>query len=195
MSFLGIDMSLNSPSFCVFSELENLYTCYAFSCSKKPLQEKKEKNLLIYYDSRCLKDQNDKFIKFRMIIEKLEEIYKKHPEIRKQGIEDYSFNSVSSSLSTIYELGGIIRYWFFCKGKTLEYFSPRTIKKLFFGNGNATKMDMYNAFLSKGFPQLFFKKEKKKESKKRKRSDNDEISIPSPYSDVVDSIAVVFCMK
>jgi len=178
--FLGIDMSLNSPGFCV-KKLNNEIICYAFSNGKKKLANYVSDNFKIYYFDSI--KELTKFQKFDKIIEVLELIFKEHPLISSVAIEDYSYGSEGSSVSKIYELGGVIRYWFYKKGIVLQEFSPKTIKKSFCTNGNATKSDMYNEYLKKKFPVLFITK---KINNKKQKIDK----IPSPYSDIVDAIAV-----
>lgn len=92
-------------------------------------------------------------------------------------IENYAFGMVSTSVSKLCELGGIMRYALWKKGWTFSEISAGTIKKHFSGSGKASKRDMVTAYQKRGYPLM-----------------NTVLSITSyqhPQEDMVDALATL----
>jgi Holliday junction resolvasome RuvABC endonuclease subunit len=93
-------------------------------------------------------------------------------------IEGYALGMAgSSSVSKLCELGGILRYMLWREKWTFNELSPSTVKKHFAASGRASKPDMLNAYLKKGYPLL-----------------NEVLNVKShqhPAEDVYDAIGVL----
>jgi hypothetical protein len=74
----------------------------------------------------------------------------------------------------------IIQKW----GHCISVISPKTVKKLYTGNGNASKCDMLRTFFTKEdseFKQRLIDLELNRE---------EDFNIPKPVDDLVDSVAL-----
>jgi Holliday junction resolvasome RuvABC endonuclease subunit len=98
------------------------------------------------------------------------------------GIEHYSYNSrMSSSFSTLMELGGLLRTTLSCGHHDIREISPSAVKKMFGGVGKATKDDMYNVYKTRyGLPDL----------NSMIGIKSDYAHVPHPVEDMVDAVAV-----
>lgn len=88
-----------------------------------------------------------------MVVSSIIEIVERH-EVQRAFLEGYSYGSQSSSVSKLYELGGILRHALWQKGIPFEEHAPSTVKKRFTGSGRADKVQMWRSFREKGFPDL-----------------------------------------
>lgn len=182
MSSLGLDLSLTSPGIVILQE--GVYYVYFFPIRKR------EMNFVFDSDSFkinsmnvMIADQITTFHKYEVICSCISDLIDKH-EVNHVIIEGYSYQSQSSSMSKLYELGGIVRYMCHTKKVAITEIAPTRVKKLFSSSGRSDKKDMYTSFIAKGFPPLLaiFKVEKCKD-------------IPNPVQDIVDAVALLHCVK
>lgn len=102
-------------------------------------------------------------------------------------MEDYAYGITHSrSLSSLHEIGGIIKYLLQPLGADMTLISPTRLKKLFTGRGNASKQDMWAAFRKHGYPDIsaVFRPGSVSPMGGRKPP-------PSPVLDLVDAVALI----
>jgi Holliday junction resolvasome RuvABC endonuclease subunit len=102
------------------------------------------------------------------------------------GIEGYSFNSkMSSSFSTLMELGGCLRTALSLGQHRAVEITPTSVKKQFTGCGKVDKNGMYKAFQKTHYlPPL---------EKLIGIGDHEYCNTPHPIEDLVDAFAVALC--
>lgn len=185
---LGIDMSITSPGFVVCED--NIYHMYFLpqrgNDTKVTLEPQVGKNgsTIYLHPLKRHSTTKDKFARYNHVDICLEEILAKHPNINKVRIEGYAFNAEGSA-SMLFELGGIIRYRLWKAKIEWVELPPSKVKKLFSGHGKAGKVDMWEAYLKKGYPNLLelfgLKVSERKHGK----------HIPHPVEDIVDGLATL----
>lgn len=96
-------------------------------------------------------------------------------------IEDYAYGMHDSrATSSLCELGGVLKYVLQDMGPVVLV-APSRLKKIFTGDGRATKQDMYRAFRARGYPDLY-----------RVFGMGDTATgVPAPISDLVDATALI----
>jgi hypothetical protein len=108
------------------------------------------------------------------------------------GIEGYSFGvSDSSSISTMCEVGGLIRWHLWKHGFAFVEIAPNTVKLLFTHFGSADKYMMWLRFLELQIIHdlpLVLKFKKCSSDTKFVMSST---KVPNPIQDIVDSFAIV----
>jgi Holliday junction resolvasome RuvABC endonuclease subunit len=95
------------------------------------------------------------------------------------GMEAYAFEAVSSSATSLHELGGIVKYLFAKKGWSWTDIAPTSVKKRFAGNGKTKKDGMRDVFVRGGMPDL------------DKAFQLDPARCANPVQDIVDAFAVL----
>lgn len=195
---IGIDFSINSTAMAIQKtngEME-LYTFvpnYKTSSRKFKVHEYLSNVIITEGYEKRSGSEDEQGEKLRnadtlsnLILSKLEE-YKEIPEeIR---IEGYSYGSKGNAFIDL------ITFNTFLKVKLIQKYShiikvipPKTLKKQFTGNGNATKCDMIRSFMNEKNPQ--FSTLQQMLAKMDFIKENIEFQIPKPIDDVIDAIAL-----
>jgi hypothetical protein len=191
---IGIDFSINSTSVCIRGEETHFFSFVPNY--RKDLSGFKTHNLIsdlvhiVSYrkespSKNSIEDQSIKLsnadVLSHEIMSKIKPFVKGIPDIR---IEGFSFGSKGNSFIDLITYNTflkvkMIREW----GHCISVISPKTNKKLFTGNGNASKCDMLRRFLQTESPlsQRLIEMNLNKEG---------EFTIPKPIDDVVDSWAL-----
>ncbi len=189
MNYIGIDLSLSSPGFCIYNE--KMYSFYFFS-------DKKKLNNFKHIDS-----QNNFYINFSPPTVKNDDIdgrIQRYKEITDDiintvyhlntnslvGIESYSYGSVGQGVTKLVEIGGILRYKLVDLKFKIKECPPTQIKKFFTGKGNATKWMMYQQMKQSYNIDLC----KILDSHLGKNFD-----VPHPVEDLVDSFAIIQLLR
>lgn len=169
MRIIGIDYSLVSPALCLYTEDS---ISFKFFAQKKSQIGSFHNDLFEGTEPEKLEGmeryrRNSDFV--------LDHCYIFQPDLI--AIEDYSYGSVSSSMLSLAENGGILRYRLNENGLRYIAYSPTKIKKVATGKGNAKKEQMYE----------FWMKEKNIDIASILKAKCDA----NPVSDIVDSWFVV----
>lgn len=192
---IGIDFSINSTSVCIrgeethfFSfvpnyrkELSGFKTHNLISDLVHIVSYKKESSSKDSIEDQSIKLSNADILSYH-IMSAIKPYVKVIPEIR---IEGFSFGSKGNSFIDLITYNTflkvkMIQEW----GHCISVISPKTNKKLFTGNGNASKCDMLRKFIEKNDGPL---QEKLIEIGLNKEG---EFTIPKPVDDLVDSWAL-----
>lgn len=191
MALLGLDLSITSPGIVVCDEKNCIMIAYFYPLRKRDIGFNKilpfkYKNIPWQFQIVALLEDNLKaksmMERYDIILFDILKIIDRY-HIKEVFIEGYSYNSVSSSVSKLYEIGGIVRYTLWKRKISYHEFAPTSIKKIFTGSGCADKRQMYQTFVSKrNFPDLLliFNLEKCKD-------------IAHPVQDIVDAVALICC--
>jgi Holliday junction resolvasome RuvABC endonuclease subunit len=186
---VGLDMSLRSTGIAVYNTTtKNIFTYFYPGRIKDELMDIKvkckwkETEFNVCALPVC-DNQQTMMHRYNRITGDIIEIIKKHggnSDNTAVYMEGYSYDSVSSRLSNIHELGGIMKYRLYVEGIHVHEVPPSRIKKKFADTGRAKKTDMFNSFISKGFPDLLgiFAMQNRH-------------GIPNPVQDIVDACALV----
>lgn len=192
---IGVDMSLRSPSWVIHNTETREMFAYFCANRKKDIHrntsfvnsvgnENIVYNLIPFLPINCKSLIKRYSYIVDMFIESIN-IHCNNPHYTtKVIIEGYSYNAKSSSCAQLHELGGIIKYRLYQKQIEFVEISPTRIKKLFTGYGKASKLEMFNEFINKGFPDL------KSEFEMLKCKD-----VPNPVQDIVDATAICVIYK
>lgn len=190
MAIVGIDMSLCSPGLVI--RHENSWACYFVP------QRQRERTIRADLHSdlgdlsirpMCLSMLDD--LRHAPLIQRMQAVVDAiltllqtfpHP-ISRVYIEGYAFRTYSSSSSTLYELGGILRYRLAQANYEYVTVPPTRLKKLFTGGGRATKVDMYRKFTLTWRQDIL-----KSVFRLAARANH----IPNPVQDIVDAYALTF---
>ncbi len=168
MFYAGIDYSMNSPAICVYDGDKELKfdNCLFFVYSTK--KQSMDRSNVFFEKQEKYDCQEDRF---NSISEWAVRILKRY-EIKKVGLEGYSYGSKSSSLFDIGENGGVLKHKMWLEKIYFSIFSPPDVKKSFAGKGNAKKEMMHQFLTEKEGVYL---------------GENSE----SPVSDIIDSYAIL----
>lgn len=102
-------------------------------------------------------------------------------------IENYAFGAMGTRAKTqLFELGGIVRYTLFAHRISVAEISPSAVKKRFAGKGQATKDEMYAAYVRLGAPCLYQLFGLSPTKYKR---------LPKPLDDVTDAFAIAHLLR
>lgn len=152
MKIAGIDNSMNSAGLVKFELDEKFdiidYNYYVIKCNPyKKSDDKKTyneevKNGVIYL--KPFVDNMDRFIR------KGEFICDLVKDCEYVSLEDYSFGSVSSSLTNISENTGYLKILLYKAGIKLRKIEAKNNKKFFTKNGNADKVAMIAKYIEDG---------------------------------------------
>eukprot|EP01047_Picozoa_sp_COSAG01_P052289 COSAG01_NODE_5485_length_4230_cov_3.169450_1_plen_204_part_00 len=173
---VGIDLSLTSPSYCIWNKKTNSFTCYFYPSRKRnqnlcrTFELAKHQNRLSHLVNNTFTIRPLKTLKsaktasslqrYRTIRDDFLRILKNHGcglqnRTCEVFLEGYAFNaSRSAGASKLHELGGIIKLALLEKSIRCREIPPTTLKKRFAGSGRATKHDMFKTFVNLGFPNL-----------------------------------------
>lgn len=177
---VGIDLSLVSPGIVI----RNGFSTHAYFYANR--KKDQNRSMKLEHNGGCFylhplpscKSAPTTMIRYTTIVNDIIKIITAYPTTRIR-LEGYAYNILSSSSSTLHELGGILKYQLHTHHRTWEEIPPTQLKKLFTGKGNATKNEMYQSFISKGQPDLLtafdFKPSK---------------CIPNPVQDIIDAYAL-----
>lgn len=181
---LGIDLSLNASGLSVRSNSGQLYSYFFPICKKHVGMAFQVPNCrgttLSVQALPFIKDHKNHFEKYHVILACIEQIIEKH-HVTRILIENYAYKATHRGQTT-YGSGEIVRYRLRQLGFVYEDVGIKTLKKRFAGNGNASKLDMFNAYIAHGYPDI-------RELLKVKINKHGDV--PSPLQDIVDSLALV----
>jgi hypothetical protein len=197
---VGIDFSINSTAVTISGSRNPLIFSFVPNYNPeskawkihKSLQESKSVHIYSYNKDKPVKDAvEDQAIKLRnadelsnSIIDIFEIIGLTPTEIR---IEGFSFGSKGNSFIDLITFNTFLKVKLIQKfGHIIRVVPPKTLKKAYTGNGNATKCDMLRTFMEKSDCRL------KKEIEKMGIVKEGEFTIPKPIDDLVDSLALTY---
>jgi hypothetical protein len=196
---VGIDFSINSTAiaiktpkdkFLLFSFVPNYNPKLKGFQLHKSLDESKTVTITSYNKDNLIKDAiEDQAIKLKnadALSDEIIEIFNYTgivpTEIR---IEGFSFGSKGNSFIDMITFNTFLKVKLIQKfGHIIRVVSPKSIKKAYTGNGNASKCDMLRSFMEKSDSKL------KKEIEKLNIVVEGEFNIPKPLDDLVDAIAL-----
>lgn len=196
---IGIDFSINSTAvaikttkdkFLLFSFVPNYNPKLKGFQLHKILHESKTATITSYNKDNLIKDAiEDQAIKLKNADELSNEIIEIFnytgiipTEIR---IEGFSFGSKGNSFIDMITFNTFLKVKLIQKfGHIIRVISPKSIKKAYTGNGNASKCDMLRSFMEKSDSKL------RKEIEKLNIVVEGEFNIPKPLDDLVDAIAL-----
>lgn len=172
----GIDYSLTSPSACIYTkgDIENFNNFQFFNLNSSISDIKRLNEFDNITSKPHINDYHDFIDRYDIISDffiKELDIFK----VKYVMIEGYSFGSKGSRLFQLAENTAILKYKIRKNKYNLDIVPPKTAKKFFSGNGNASKDIMYDAFLERTGIDIAPTKSKRSKS---------------PYSDIVDSYAI-----
>jgi Holliday junction resolvasome RuvABC endonuclease subunit len=196
---VGIDFSINSTAIAILANTKILLFSFvpnynpdlkAFKFHKE-LSEAKTLNIFSYNKDKSSKNSmEDQCIKLKNadeLSDSIMDIFEftgiTPTEVR---IEGFSYGSKGNSFIDLITFNTFLKVKLIQKfGHIIKVVPPKTLKKAYTGNGNATKCDMMRYFLENSESPL-----------KRKLVDMDivregEFHIPKPFDDLIDSIALV----
>jgi Holliday junction resolvasome RuvABC endonuclease subunit len=178
--FCGIDYSLSSPAITILSgesiDIHCVYRDKKHLCSEYLLEKD---NIKIHF--HWIKSTFDSsYEKIKLLSDLFLPLIRPSDFI---GMEDYSFGSTGRVFG-IAENSGYLKMMIFNSGKSLELFSPKTIKKFASGNGNAKKEDMIDAFEKLLSLDLFSLLQMERNK-----------TLKSPITDIVDSFFIAKLLK
>ena len=198
-SRIGIDFSINSTAITI-NENENIQM-FSFVPNYRPetspFKTHKAISDLVYVVSyeklKPSKDPiEDQSIKLKnadslsdIIIETISPFISGSPEFR---IEGFSFASKGNSFIDLiiyntFLKAKIIQKW----GHCINVVPPKSLKKMYTGNGNASKCDMLRSYLKQN--QNLFSDRLRDLGLERE----EEFVLPKPIDDLIDSIALSSC--
>jgi hypothetical protein len=194
---VGIDFSINSTAMAIkMGEKTHLFSFvpnYREGRAAFKTHEYLEKNILIcsYTKLESSKDSiEDQQIKLRNADELSTTImdtfkYMGIEEVDEIRIEGFSYASKGNSFIDL------IMYNTFLKVKLIQQFGhvikvvpPKTLKKAYTGNGNASKCDMMRTYLGKANTSI------SKAIQQLNLVKDEEFTIPKPLDDIIDAIAL-----
>jgi hypothetical protein len=196
MTTIGIDFSINSTAVTLNKDGE--LTIFSFVPNYRPelAGSKMHKALsdLIYVISYekvgntkdALADQRIKLLNADnlsdKVLEAIKPIITEIPEIR---IEGFSFGSKGNSFIDLVSFNTFLKVKLIqTYGHCIDVVPPKSLKKTYTGNGNASKCDMLRKFLEvKDTP---FKERLVELGLDR----DEEFTLPKPIDDIIDSIAL-----
>ena len=191
MCSLGLDLSITSPGLVVRDDTNRSFTAYFYPARKREVGFQAQEqfslsgNTWVFNITSLSTSLLDKppLERYHIIAGDVCDIVARHSVVH-VFIEGYSFNSHSSSMSKLYEVGGVVRYTLWQRGIAFTEVPPAKVKKLFAGSGRASKIQMLERFIDKGFPDLVtvFKV-------------GTRTCVPHPVQDIVDAVALTFCHK
>jgi len=190
MVYLGFDLSITSP--CLSIIKDDFITVYFYSKYKshKNFYYKNDKIELVAWEYPCVSKKGNRIDRYNKVLEPFIEIiddwFLRHKNEFKFGVEGYSYGSIGQSFLDLAEIGGIFRQHLYKKGIDFIEYPPKSIKKFFTGNGNASKYTMYLCFKRLDVVDL-----QDVLSIKVERASQ----IPHPVEDIVDSVAIALYLR
>lgn len=186
---VGLDMSLRSPGICLIRDGCSDVFVMGFSSRKRDFQftdicsDTKKNPQKVFVTRYKYPDSSKEWERIPYVVETIlkwiEFQIKKNDvsEKVKVYIEGYAF-SKTSSMSILCELGGAIKYTMTKKGWPFVALSPSTVKKVFSGNGKASKLQMIAAYADKNMPPF--------------HKILNTLEHQHPHEDMIDAYAVVY---
>lgn len=105
-------------------------------------------------------------------------------------IEGYSYGSKGNAFIDLITFNTFLKVKLIQKyGHVIKVIPPKTLKKKFTGNGNATKCDMIRYFMKNSSSLFHTLKDKINELDFIK--EDSEFTIPKPIDDIIDAIALI----
>ncbi len=169
---VGVDYSLLSPSICISPSSLNFQDCQVHFYTKEKKYVGDFGNIHGYLQKSWQHNQQ----RFDNLATWAIDLI---PVGSKVFLEDYALHG-KGRLFEIAEATGLFKFYMRQANIPFELIPPTTLKKFFFGKGNAKKDQMYESFLEKTNVDL------------RKLFNYNRAKIESPLSDVVDSTALVY---
>ena len=196
MTIIGIDFSINSTAITIVNENGIKLFSFVPNYREELAAFKTHKaisnivNISTYEKNGNTKDAIlDQSIKLKnadnlsdLVIETIREHVIGTPDIR---IEGFSFGSKGNSFIDLITFNTflkvkLIQNW----GHCIRVISPKSLKKMYTGNGNASKCDMVRSYIKNGSGEF-----QKKLIELNLDREGDFV-VPKPIDDVVDSIAL-----
>ena len=210
---IGIDFSINSTAM-VIKNKNNEYSLHSFVPNYNPKRKAFQYHIFFQnhfqthsYDKTATNSKTNAIqeqeIKLKnadnlsnVILKCLKNYVNPQDPITDILIEGYSFGSKGNSFIDL------VTYNTFLKVKLIQNFghvirviSPKTLKKMYCGNGNATKCNMMSFFLQKHDENLHTFQDKIKELNLLPTDEptdpKNDFVIPKPLDDIIDAIAIV----
>jgi hypothetical protein len=193
---VGIDFSINSTAVCLKSadeiKLFSFVPNYKKTLSAFKMHEEISEfvDIVSYQKESSVKDPiEDQSVKLSnadilsyTIIKSIKPFIEGIPDIR---IEGFSFGSKGNSFIDLITYNTFLKTKLILEwGHCISVVSPKTVKKLYTGNGNANKVDMIKKYLEIGSGTFH----EKLSSLNLKLEPNS--TIPKPLDDLVDSVAL-----
>lgn len=194
---IGIDFSINSTAITIRNDKGILIMSFVPNYEPTKSSWKVHEaisslvNIHSYKKDRTSKDSiEDQRIKLRnanelsdLIIERIEE--KNIKKADRINIEGFSYASKGNSFIDLITYNTFLKTKLYqIVGDRIFVIPPKTLKKRYTNNGNATKCDMLRSYMSKNDNELTSKIKQLIEVKE------EEFNIPKPIDDIIDSIAL-----
>ena len=193
---IGIYFSINSTALVIKTEKGHIYFSFVPNYNEKlkafSIHEELKSPLIVrsYKKDNPIKNAvEDQSIKLRNadklsdeIIDSLKILDIIPTEIR---IEGFSYGSSGNSFIDLITFNTFLKVKLIkAYGHIIKVVPPKTLKKAYTGNGNASKCDMLRSYIEKG--------EGKLHSKIRSLGivKEEEFKIPKPIDDIIDAIAL-----
>jgi hypothetical protein len=193
---IGIDFSINSTAVCLKTEdgirLFSFVPNYKKTLSAFKIHEeisevvdvvsyKKDPSSKDPIEDQAIKLSNADVLSYT-IIRTIKPFVTEIPDIR---IEGFSFGSKGNSFIDLITYNTFLKTKLILEwGHCISVVSPKTVKKMYTGNGNASKVDMVKKYLELGSGNFY----EKLKSLNLKLEENS--TIPKPIDDLVDSVAL-----
>lgn len=194
---IGIDFSINSTALAV--KTEETVSLFSFvpnyTKGKRAFEIHDGLNGIVKTfgynkpakSTDSIEEQSNKLINAdqlsSIILEVLEEFNEEVTEIR---IEGFSYGSKGNSFIDLIMYNTYMKVKLIQKyGHIIKVVPPKTLKKLYTGNGNATKCDMMRHFMSVTDNPL-----KRKIEILDFIKEEGEFKIPKPFDDIIDAIGL-----
>lgn len=138
------------------------------------------------HDEQCQKLFNADTLS-NTILSKIENEGQQPCEIR---IEGYSFGSKGNAFIDLITFNTFLKVKLIQRfGHVIKIIPPKTLKKKFTGNGNASKCDMLRHFFQKSSPEIRLLQQEIASLDIVK--EQQEFGIPKPIDDIIDAIALL----
>lgn len=196
MTIISIDFSINSPAVVIKEDQKYRIFSFVPNFNEKLKsadiynQLAKIIHVIPYKKEMTTKDPiKDQTVKMKnadylsdAIMNAITPYVNEIPQIR---IEGFSFGSKGNSFIDMISFNTFLKVKMIQKwGHVIKVVSPKTIKKIFTGNGNASKCDMLRTFVLKYNNSLV------DEIKNLGILKEGEFKIPKPVDDLIDSFAL-----
>lgn len=194
---VGIDFSINSTAVALQEDDENIQViCFIpnYKKGKKSFRIHDDISSIVqieHYEKLTCRDKEDEQnVKLKnahnlseTIMSRLENI--KPDEIR---IEGYSFGSKGNAFIDLITFNTFLKVKLIQKfGHVLKIVPPKTLKKKFTNNGNASKCEMIHEFMKRNVFHILQEKLIELDFIKKEN----EFTIPKPLDDIIDAIALI----
>lgn len=193
---IGIDFSINSTALTI--KTNSTYQSFSFvpnyTKGKKAfkIHEALDSVFIVGYEklnssSDSVQDQSNKLKSAENLANAIISTLEKIPneDLKEIRIEGFSYGSKGNSFIDLIVFNTYLKVKLIDKfGHIIRVIPPKTLKKAYTGNGNATKCDMLKKYINKENTQL------RESINKLEIIKEGEFTIPKPIDDVIDSIAL-----